>query len=228
MMTSRKFTRRLYEQTALVAVRETRQIVLFWARRCRKSTTLGSIAYDELSREPGRTVIAASASLLLGTELVGMTLTASEQAAIVTSEAAAMQGGFMRDAEAARLAVQCANMETGQIYANLNPQDFAELYKSSKLEMRLYHDRTTYSRLKIIADHHHASGLALLGLQGFKPLRPLSQARVVGWHKQPKGVDGHALQCKRLQAAGVGVAGVFTLKCDLGHSGCQSGAIYNF
>lgn len=151
MISTRKFTRRLYEQTALVAVRETRAIVLFWARRCRKSTTLGSIAYDEMSREPGRSVIAASASLLLGTELVGMTLTASEQAAIVTGEAAAMRGGFVRDAEAAKLNVECANMETGKVYAQLSAQDFAELYKSSKLEMRLYHDHTVYSRLKIIA-----------------------------------------------------------------------------
>jgi hypothetical protein len=151
MISQRKFTRRLYEQTALVAVRETRSLVLFWARRCRKSTNLGSIAFDEMSREPGRTVIAASASLLLGTELVGMTLSASEQAAIVTSEAASLHEGFTRDAEGAALGVQCANSESGKIYEGLTADDFAELYKSSRLEMRLYHDGTTYSRLKIIA-----------------------------------------------------------------------------
>lgn len=151
MIATRKFTRRTYENTALVAVRKTRQIVLFWARRCRKSTTLGSIAFDEMSKEAGRSVIAASASLLLGTELVGMTLTASEQAAIVAGEAAAVRGVFTRDAEEANLDFKCADMATGKIQAGLTPEDFADLYKSSKLEMRLYFDRTTYSRLKIIA-----------------------------------------------------------------------------
>ena len=107
----RKLTRRLYEQTALVAVRKARQIVLFWARRGRKSTTLGAIAYDEMSRERGRTVIAASASLLLGTELVGVTLSASEQAAMVLSEASALRSGFLMGAASRGRGtkVQCAN-----------------------------------------------------------------------------------------------------------------------
>jgi hypothetical protein len=151
MSAPRKFQRRLYENAALLAVRKYRTIVLFWARRCRKSTTLGSIAFDEMSKEPGRSVIAASASLLLGTELVGMTLTATEQAALVANEAAAMQRVFSANAEDAKLDFKCANGETGKVYAGLTPEDFAELYKSSKLELRLYHDKTTYSRLKIIA-----------------------------------------------------------------------------
>ena len=42
-----KRVRRLYENTALVAVRKTRQLALFWTRRGRKSTTLGNISFDE-------------------------------------------------------------------------------------------------------------------------------------------------------------------------------------
>jgi hypothetical protein len=72
----KRFVRRAYENVALVAVRKERVITLFWARRCRKSTNLGAIAFDEMSKEAGRTVIAASASLLLGTELVNMTVSA--------------------------------------------------------------------------------------------------------------------------------------------------------
>ena len=71
-----KRVRREYQEVALVAVRKVRQIALYWARRCRKSTTLGDIAFDEMSKEPGRMVIAASASLLLCKELVGVTFSA--------------------------------------------------------------------------------------------------------------------------------------------------------
>ena len=150
MISTRKFHRREYENAALVAVRESRLLTLFWARRCRKSTTLGSIAFDEMSQAVGRTVIAASASLLLGTELVGMTLTASEQAAIVTGEATAMQSLF-QDRAGEALSFKCADSETQKVYGHMKPEDFADLYKSSKLEMRLYFDRTSYSRLKVIA-----------------------------------------------------------------------------
>jgi hypothetical protein len=122
----RKLTRRIYEQTALVAVRKAQQIILFWARRCRKSTTLEAIAYDELSRERGRTVIAASSSLLLGTDLVGVTLSASEHAAMVLSEASALRSGFLMGAalRGRGTNVQCANRETGRVYGKL-PESFS-------------------------------------------------------------------------------------------------------
>jgi len=146
-----KRTRRKYEQAALVAVRKTRQLVLFWARRCRKSTTLGSIAFDEMSRERGRTVIAASASLLLGKELVGMTLSAAEQAAIVAGEAAAVRGVFEERAAEEGLDLQVADTSTDKVLRGLTAEDFSQLYRSNNLEMRLYFDKTGYSRLKVIA-----------------------------------------------------------------------------
>jgi len=147
-----KFVRRSYEVTALVAVRQTRELVLFWARRCRKSTTLGSIAFDEMSGHRGRSVIAASASLLLGKELVSFALTSAEQAAVVLNEAAAVRTVLEGGADGAGLQLTVANSDTGKAYAGgLCPEDFAALYKSSNLEFRLYFDRTSYSRLKIIA-----------------------------------------------------------------------------
>jgi len=122
----RKKTRRLYENVGCAAVRKSREIAFFWARRCRKSTTLGAIAYDELSRERGRTVIAASASLLLGTELVGVTLSASEQATTVFNEACALRTGLLMGAAArgGKSAVQYANRESGRIYRKL-PESFS-------------------------------------------------------------------------------------------------------
>ena len=151
MIHQRTGGRREYEMQALAAVRKERVIVMFWARRCRKSTNLGAIAFDEMSRRPGNTVIAASASLLLGTELINMTVSAAEAAIMVQNEAAAQQAVFQRQADEQKLDYRCANSETGVEYQNLTPEDFVDLYKSKRLEMRLYFDRTAYSRQLIIA-----------------------------------------------------------------------------
>lgn len=148
---NQKRERRLYENTAMVAVREERVIGLLWTRRGRKSTTLGNMAFDELSVAPGRTVIGASASLLLGTELVSMTVTATEQAMVVSREAAAVQQVFNIGADDKNLNFKCANSETGKVYKNVSAQDYADLYQSKRLEMRLYFDNTNYSRELIIA-----------------------------------------------------------------------------
>lgn len=146
-----KWIRRQYEKVALVAVRKAREIVLFWARQCRKSTTCGSIAFDAMSAQPGRTVIAASASLLVGSELVTKTLSAAEQAAMVTREADAMKAAVENSAGASDMKVAYANMDTGKIYKGITDDDMRDLYRSSKLEIRLLFDRTEYSRLRVIA-----------------------------------------------------------------------------
>lgn len=148
-----RWQRRLYQTTALVAARKVRILGLFWTRRGRKSTTLGDIAFEELSRGPGRTVIAASASLVLGTELASMTVNATERALIVGREAAAFQAALEHaHAEQAQgLNLTVANSETGRTYSGLSGEEFADLYQSSKLEMRLNYDRTAYSRVRVIA-----------------------------------------------------------------------------
>ena len=150
---STKWKRRKYQQVALVAARKTRLLGLFWARQCRKSTTLGDLAFDEMSREPGRRVIAASASLLLGTELVTKAVTAAEQAIIVGREAAAMQAALIHSSAESKQPLQLvtADSQTGKTFESLSGDEFAELYQSGRLEMRLYHDRSTYSRLQVIA-----------------------------------------------------------------------------
>ena len=146
-----KRERRAYQNVALVAVREVRQIALYWARRCRKSTTLGDIAFDEMSKEAGRMVIAASASLLLGKELVGVTISAAEQAMIVMNEASAVRAVFEDGADEKRLDFKVADSSKDKILTGLTPDDFAELYQSSRMELRLYFDRTHFSRLQVIA-----------------------------------------------------------------------------
>ena len=146
-----KRTRREYQSAALKAVRQRRQIVLYWARRCRKSTTLGDIAFDVMAAAPGSNVIAASASLLLGSELVSVTLSSAEQGLIAANEARAMRDALSNGAEGRELDLRVANAETGRELQGLGEEDFAELYKSSKMELRLMFDRTAYSRPRIIA-----------------------------------------------------------------------------
>lgn len=186
-----KRVRRLYENTALVAVRKTRQLVLFWARRCRKSTTLGNISFDEMSGTPGRTVIAASASLVLGKELVGMTLSAAETAAIVTREALAINDVFQEGSQSKSLDLRIADASTNKEFISptgptsptrLTADDFAALYKSSNMEMRLYFDRTTYSRLKIIAPNPATArgwgGTVLRDEAGYTPIGLETELRI--------------------------------------------------
>lgn len=165
--------RRVYEHAALIAARRNRTLVLFWARQCRKSTTLGAIAFDELSRAPGRSVIAASASLLLGSELVSKTFSAAEQAALVSREAAAVKAAMDDGAGEAgdSVRIKIANTHTGRLYERIGADDFAELYSTSRLEMRLYHSQTRYSRLQVIAPNPATargwSGMVLRDEAGF-------------------------------------------------------------
>lgn len=169
----KKFVRRPYEVTALVAVRQERLMIWFWARRCRKSTNLGSLAFDEMSKEPGRTVISASASLLLGSELINMTLSATEQAMIVANEAAAVKAVFENNATEQNLDFQCADSVSGKVFRGITPEEFTELYQSKRLEMRLYHDRTAYSRQLVIAPNPATArswrGTVLRDEAGFTP-----------------------------------------------------------
>lgn len=149
----KKWKRREYQTVALATARKARTMVLFWARQCRKSTTLGDIGFDQMSREPGRNVIAASASLLTGSELIHKALSTAEQAALVTREAAAMQATMEASVQATggAMELKVANSETGRELAGLSAEDFRDLYRSSRLELRLYHDRTAFSRLLVIA-----------------------------------------------------------------------------
>ena len=150
-LTVKKWVRRRYQQVALVAARKVRSMVLFWARQCRKSTTLGDMAFDAMSAKPNQTVIAASASLLVGSELVSKTMSSAEQAALVTREASAMRAAMENSNAESGMQLKVANSDTGKIYQRLSEEDYTDLYRMSKLEMRLYHTERDYSRLRVIA-----------------------------------------------------------------------------
>jgi hypothetical protein len=145
--------KRAYEQASFVAVRNNRTMVLLWARQCRKSTELAGIAFDDLSRAPHRNVIAASASLLVGSELVGKSVSTVEHAALVGREAVAFQAALVASLGASKMGLRLvgADRQTSAEYRSLSAADFTDLYRAGRLELRLYHDRSAYSRLQVIA-----------------------------------------------------------------------------
>lgn len=170
-----KRSRRPYQTVALAVQKERRIVGYYWARRCRKSTTLGDIYFQEMSTEPGRTVIGCSASLLLGKELIGMTLTAMEQAEILASEAAAVRSSMESNASEHDLNFRIANTETGREYkTKLSESAFTDLYQARSMELRLYFDNTRYSRELILAPSIQTfrSYRALVGFDEFGYMPP--------------------------------------------------------
>ncbi len=135
----------------MVAARKVRVLYLFWTRRGRKSTTLGSMGFDAMSSAPGQSVISASASLLVAAELVSMALSAAEQAVRIKQESDALRASLAESSDAGGMKLETANSETGKIYAGITDDDYTDLYRSKKLEFRLYFDRTHYSRMMVIA-----------------------------------------------------------------------------
>lgn len=110
-------------------------VIMVWRRQGGKTTTFGWRCLKIMAGAPGRLCTLVSASLNVGSELT-------------EKEAAVWQGiikGMREDAESKGL-----RLETS---ADKAPQwdDFVEILDRSKLEVKLWHDRTRYSRTKIIA-----------------------------------------------------------------------------
>jgi hypothetical protein len=161
---------RPYQKLAVTLQSEHRVMGFYWGRRCRKSTTAGDIYFQELSRQAGRTVIHCSASLLLGRESIGMTLSALERGELLAAEAGALRQSFAAGARAKGLDFKVANRKTGQEYrGRISAGDFTELYEARALELRLYFSTTQYSRELILAPSVHTfrSYRALVGLDEF-------------------------------------------------------------
>lgn len=110
-------------------------------RQYGKTTEAGRIALKKMMRTIGHTVVFGSVKLDLGRE-------------IVRKESSALQkaiGLLMKQASASKTLLGVYTADDGKKLPELNPDDFAELYEATRLEMRLYFDRTTYSRTKVVA-----------------------------------------------------------------------------
>jgi hypothetical protein len=238
-------TRRPYQEAALAAfIKDPARVwALLWERQSGKSTTLADFALYEMLRHPGRTVIYASASLLLSQEITLKTATRANQSLqqLIEEDAARLKQ-FVDNAQSVLdnqtqttpstvghlLNQSCANHQppvpdtqlgpfhnlnadlwpatkgdTSALVPFLAPQsklefktfdsvdnreigkydlaDFTNLFRQQRLEFRVYHSPTCYSRTKVIAPNiataRSWSGTVLLDEVAFiRNLRELMNA----------------------------------------------------
>jgi hypothetical protein len=117
-----------------------RLMAALWRRQSGKTTTLALIGIREMAASKGRLITYASASLLVGRE-------------VIEKEAALFQG-ILRDAltrlEAQKLTLT-AEDDAGHDLLAAKPEDFASVFESRRMVVKLHHDATTYSRMQVIA-----------------------------------------------------------------------------
>lgn len=110
-------------------------------RQYGKTTTAARIALKKMMRAAGHDVVFGSVKLDLGRE-------------IVRKEAALLQKLFASlsaDAAKAKCKLDVLDSDKHQSVAGVSADDFAELYETSRLEFRLYHSATVFSRTKVVA-----------------------------------------------------------------------------
>lgn len=148
--------RRAYQTEALREFIETmlRVWAMLWERQSGKSTTFADMMLFEMIRYRLRTCIYGSASLLLGTEIplkIGQRLDAAQLLEKDLGLLKTFAANAATTCAEKKLLFQVAQQDRDEAPKGLSEQDFTELFKSSKLEFRVYHDRTSYSRTKIVA-----------------------------------------------------------------------------
>ena len=110
-------------------------------RQYGKTTIAARIALKKMMKTAGHTVIFGSVKLDLGRE-------------IVRKESAEIQRAFQllaAQASAADTKLEPVDAGTGRFVGTVNPDDWADIYEHSRLEFRLHHSRTVYSRTKVVA-----------------------------------------------------------------------------
>ena len=148
--------RREYQEVAMREFLERRMFALLWERQAGKSTTFADMALIDMMANPGRTCIYASASLLLAQELVlkqSQRVEASSREVIEKESAVLMEAAKRYEVEArhAGMMFQTCDATDGKAANGLTAHDYAAMYESQRLEFRVYHSRTSYSRTKVIA-----------------------------------------------------------------------------
>ena len=150
--------RRPYQEEALRIFWDgfLRLFCLLWERQSGKSTTLADMSLGEMMQRRNHTCVYASASLLLSREIV---LKQSQRAGacgreLVEQEAARLQKATKDWAAVAASQgklFQTADGVNNKILGKLSLADYASLFEEQRLEFRVYHDDTSYSRTKVIA-----------------------------------------------------------------------------
>lgn len=121
-------------------VQEHRITGMLARRQFGKTTGVSRIALKKMIRTPGHDVVFGSVKLDLGREIVR-----KESAQIRTAI------GFMESQAAAAKTLFEVRDDRKALPANLSPDDFDEIYEACRLELRLYHSNSVYSRTKVVA-----------------------------------------------------------------------------
>jgi hypothetical protein len=123
-------------------------INLNWRRQAHKTTTLAKKALKVMMKQPNRLVTYCSASLLVGREMI------LREGQIVESA----REKLLKDAQVFRDNLADWKKEVDQSKLKLetsgdglNLDDFADLFEKQRLEFRVWHSQTTYSRTLLVA-----------------------------------------------------------------------------
>lgn len=133
--------RRAYQVEGLRGARRHRSFFFLWSRQRGKSTTLAEAALDEMLGNRGRLITYASASLLMGRE-------------IVFKESQVLQtalGAMSAQAREAGMKFETADSKTHKALTNISADDFADMFETQRLLFQVWHDKTTCSRTQVIA-----------------------------------------------------------------------------
>ena len=121
---------------------EAHRVCGFVTRRQYGKTTFASLlALLKMQQTPGHTVVFGSVKLDLGREIVRKEAD-STQRAFATVAAIAT---------AAKQKLELVDADKAKALPTLRADDFAELYEAQRLEFRLYHSPSVYSRTKVVA-----------------------------------------------------------------------------
>lgn len=123
-------------------------INLNWRRQAHKTTTLAKKALKVMMKKPNRLVTYCSASLLVGREMI------LREGQIIESA----REKLLKDAEVFRTnlvdwkkEVEKAKLNLTSSGDGLNLDDFADLFEKQRLEFRVWHSKTTFSRTLLVA-----------------------------------------------------------------------------
>ncbi|EDY16694.1 hypothetical protein CfE428DRAFT_5807 [Chthoniobacter flavus Ellin428] len=125
-------------------VREHRVSGLLARRRYGKTTIAGRISLYKMMKTPGHTVVFGSVKVDLGRDMI-------------REESRQLQLAFRVLAQDSKLTL--ADRNGKELPATLSADDFAELYEATRLEFRLWHSNSIYSRTLIVALTPDAVGL---------------------------------------------------------------------
>jgi hypothetical protein len=118
-------------------------------RQYGKTTEAARIALKKMMRQAGHTVVFGSVKLDLGREIVRKESEQIQKAFKLTAENAKNAEKLLRLADTG--ASDKSGKREIEKAETISLDDFAELYEAQRLEFRLYHSRSVYSRTKVVA-----------------------------------------------------------------------------